>query len=110
MKWQTMVPWALAIGAGIYILVKAFAPSKTQDTFYRDKYIESLNDKLKMSEGYRKEIIEIKNAELAESRKRDSLSIIRSKINTIRYEKVPVIVNAIPHSELASAIESEFGQ
>jgi flagellar biosynthesis protein FliP len=97
MKWQTILPWGLFVVCGIVLVVNVFWPSKTQDTFYRDKYIESLNDKLKMSEEYRKEVVEMKDAELSESRKRDSL-------NTIRYEKIPSSVRNMSSEELRRAV------
>jgi flagellar biosynthesis protein FliP len=104
MKWQTILPWGLFVVCGIVLVVNVFWPSKTQDTFYRDKYIESLNDKLKMSEEYRKEVVEMKDAELSESRKRDSLNIMRSKANTIRYEKIPSSVRNMSSEELRRAV------
>jgi hypothetical protein len=92
------------------LLVNAFGPSNKPDDKFRDLYFKSQDDKLKMSEDFRKEQKASYDKQLLESTEREAKLIEKSKVNTIRYEKVPVIVNAIPHSELASAIESEYGQ
>lgn len=44
-----------------------------------------------------------------ESKKRDSISMLKTVVNTIKYAKVPVTVNAMPNNELTETIESEYG-
>lgn len=100
----------LAIGCAIFIIVTLFGPSRKQDNTYLNLLLAEKDARLKDEQAFRLSETQRADKELANSRSKDSLLQLRSKTNTIRYERVPVIVNAIPHSELSGAIESEFGQ
>lgn len=47
-----------------------------------------------------------KDDEVREGQKKDSLLQLRYKTNTIRYEKIPVIISNLSDDELRSAVEN----
>lgn len=105
-----LVVGIVAGAAAVFLIVTIFKPSQKQDDKYLNMVLAMKDQQIKEQQDLRKELIEHYNQDLAESHYRDSLLVIKSKTNTIRYEKVPATVNALSQPELVSAIESEFGQ
>lgn len=110
MNWKVILPWVFAIIAAIILVVTLFKPSQKQDTKYFDLLLAEKDKSIQREQSYRIEVQTMYDKIIEESRYKDSLLQLRSKTNTIRYERIPVVVNSLSQPELVSTIETEFGQ
>jgi hypothetical protein len=115
LKAKKILIWGLkglAIIAGIFLLVIAVKGILKQDNKYFDLLMESKDREIKAEQEHRVTLEkwnESKDAEIADLRKQDSVLKQKSQQVIIKYEKIPVTVNAYSYDELRRAVE-EFGQ
>lgn len=100
----------LVIGAiaGTFILVKTFGPSQTEDSKWRDKAFELMEEKAQMERERRLESDSVFNVRLAEAKRQDTIYINNSKQNAQKIANVDRRVNDIPDNELTRAINARY--
>lgn len=99
---------ALASIAGIVLLVTVFKPKQATDNKYFDLLLQEKDKSIQREREYRVEIIKMYDEVIADSRRKDSLLAIKSKVNTIRYEAVSPTVDAIPDNDLQRSILQRY--
>lgn len=110
MNLKSIIPWVITIVCVGLLLSSVFRQCQKVGTDPNvERLIKHMDDDLKEEQELRKSETARAEGYLQESKYKDSLLQLKSKTNTIRYERVPVIVNSLNQPELVSAIESEFG-
>lgn len=99
-----LVVGIVAGAAAVFLIVTIFKPSQKQDDKYLNMVLAMKDQQIKEQQDLRKELIEHYNQDLAESHYRDSLLVIKSKTNTIRYEKVTTDIRNLSNEELRRAV------
>ena len=108
MKWKIYLPWVLTGITIIFILVKAFGPTKSNDDKYLKMLLDEKDDRIKVEREYRMQEAERYQQDKAEFQRRDSMRIEQSKVNKVRYEAIPVNVRNLNRDELRRAIFERY--
>lgn len=104
MKTWHLVLIGIAVLAGVFIIVKVFGKNTPIENKYLDLLLKEKDKAIAKEAEYRIEITAMYNEVVAESRRKDSLLSEKSKVNTIRYEKVARDIPSLSHEELRSAV------
>lgn len=99
---STIIPWLLFAGA-VIVLITFFNRSKGGIDY--KELIKAKDETIQAVARERDAYREMKDDAIKELQTKDSLLQLRVKTNTIRYEKIPVIVAGISDTALRSAIE-----
>lgn len=110
MKTWVAILIGVSILAAVFVIVKAFGPSKTEDSKYFDLYMKSKDREAQLEREWRISNDSIHKIQLAEARQQDTIYINNSKQNAIKYAAIPARINAIPDADLERAIEERFGR
>lgn len=107
MNWKIIAPWILTAGCAVVLLLMLFKPKQREDKYL--KMVLDLKDSLIVQErNYRIAESERYNADRNEWLQRDSVYRNTSKVNNIRYERIPVNVRNLNHDELRGAINERY--
>lgn len=98
----------VAVLAGLFVLGALFGGRKNNDQKYFDLLIAEKDKQIKSEQEHRKETTAIFNQLIDEIHRKDSLLAERSKVNTIRYEKIPVTVASYSDDELRRAVLERY--
>lgn len=101
--WVTILLIALAVVA-TFLITNAFGLSQKTDTKYFDLLMAEKDKQIEREKEVQKEIKAFYDPIIAESRRKDSLLAEKSKVNTIRYEKIPSTVRNYSNEELRGAV------
>lgn len=102
-NFSTIFPWIL-LGAAVIIFITFF--NKSKDGIDYKELIKAKDETIQAVARERDAYREMKDEAIKALQEKDSLLQLRVKTNTIRYEKIPVMVGNLSDDELRSAIEN----
>ena len=98
---------AVALICGLVLVVTIFLPNYKEDKYF-DLLLKEKDKQIEREREIQVDIVKRFEPLIEDSRRKDSLLAIKSKVNTIRYEAVPSVVNAIPDNELLRKLRERY--